>query len=421
MPPQASHAPRPPRRRIVVAVAVATVVASTGGAAGAADALVPVPPPAAAPPVGGPEPGAPDKPSGASPAVEIHGFASQGFMVTTGNDYLVPDSTSGSFQLSDVGLNLTMEIVEKLRFGVQAFAQSFGLGGDFNLKADWFYLDYRWGDWLGLRFGRLKIPFGLYNEVNDIDSARVPILLPQSAYPQQGRSFLFAQNGVELYGFARSRVAGALEYRLYVGTIFIDPGILVPAGAGVELQFNVRYVGGGRVFWETPLPGLRVGGSVLAIHLDVTAFAAGMVFPIENRSVLAMGSAEYAHDGLAITAEYARWHTEQDSTIPTSNLSFTNERAYAMLSYRATSWLQPAVYYALFFPDVSNRDGGDAFRQDDVALTLRFDVSAYWIVKLEGHYMSGAAGLVSPLSVAPPPADPERHWGVFLLKTTGYF
>jgi hypothetical protein len=54
-------------------------------------------------------------------------------------------------------------------------------------QADWFYLDYRFQDWFGLRAGRLKIPYGLHNEVQAIDSARVPVLLPQSVYPLQGR------------------------------------------------------------------------------------------------------------------------------------------------------------------------------------------------------------------------------------------
>ena len=31
---------------------------------------------------------------------------------------------------------------------------------------------YGFADWLGMRAGRVKIPFGLYNEVNDVDSGR---------------------------------------------------------------------------------------------------------------------------------------------------------------------------------------------------------------------------------------------------------
>jgi hypothetical protein len=40
------------------------------------------------------------------PSVDIHGFGSQGFILSTGNEYLVADSKRGSFQLSEVGLNL---------------------------------------------------------------------------------------------------------------------------------------------------------------------------------------------------------------------------------------------------------------------------------------------------------------------------
>lgn len=344
-------------------------------------------------------------------------------MLTTGNDYIAPDTTHGSFQMTEVGLNLTKELTDKLRFGIQAFAQNFAPGGNFNLQADWFYIDYRWRDWFGLRAGRLKIPFGFYNEINDVDAARVPILLPQSTYPIQGRNFLFAQTGGELYGFARSRSAGALDYRLYFGTIFIDPAILVPPGAGVELQLNVRYVVGGRLFWETPLEGLRIGASVLAVHLDANAFAAGttMAFPIANQSLLSMASAEYVAQRLALRAEYALWHTSQESVIPESNLTGTSERSYAMVTYRAASWFRPALYYALYFRDLHNRDADSTMRQNDVALTLRFDLNDNLIVKAEGHFMEGTAGLIAPLTATPPPANPERVWGVFLLKVTGYF
>ena len=66
------------------------------------------------------------------------------------------------------------------------------------------------------------------------------------------------------------------------------------------------------------------------------------------------------------------------------------------------------------------RDGLEN-KQHDLSLTLRFDINRFWLVKLEGHYMAGTAGLVNPLRFGPPPANPERHWGVFLVKTTAYF
>jgi hypothetical protein len=353
---------------------------------------------------------------------EVHGFASQGFLLTTGNDYLVEDSTDGSFQLSEVGINYSRDLTDKLRFGLQLFAQNFGQAGSYTPQVDWFYLDYRWRDWLGLRAGRLKLPYGVFNEVNDIDSARVPVLLPQSVYPQQARTFLFAYTGGELYGFARSPVAGAIEYRLYGGTVHIDPRLVVPVGTPAQLTFNVPYTFGGRLTWETPLPGLRVGGTYLQLHLDSQVFLPMMAAPllIENDSYTWLVSLEYAFRAFNAVAEYGQGHSDQRSVIPGNTLEVTGDGGYVMFSYVVAPWFQPALYYSLKFNDVNVRDGLEN-KQHDLSLTLRFDINRFWLVKLEGHYMAGTAGLVNPLRFGPPPANPERHWGVFLIKTTAFF
>ena len=269
--------------------------------------------------------------------VETHGFASQGFILTTGNDFLAPNTTNGSFEFSEAGLNVTTEIGDNLRIGIQAFAQNISQNSNFTFRADWFYVDYRFRDWLGIRAGRLKIPFGLYNEISDIDAARAPILLPQSVYPLQGREFLFAQTGGEVYGFVRTPAAGALDTVSMAARSSSIPRLLLSPGSTIDLRFYVKYVVGGRLFWETPLEGLRVGVSLLAARLDLTEFQDGMVAgSIRVRSALALGSAEYTHDRLMLTAEYSRWSANQESDIPSATQSLTSERAYAMVSIRAT-------------------------------------------------------------------------------------
>jgi hypothetical protein len=363
--------------------------------------------------------------SEAGPAVvEVHGFASQGFILTLKNDYLGHRTTHGSFEFSEIGINFTTELTDSLRMGVQLFAQDLGPTGNYDAKVDWFYIDYRWSDWLGLRAGRLKIPYGLYNEIQDIDSARVPVLLPQSVYPLQGREILFAQTGGELYGFLRSASLGALDYRVFGGTIFLDRAALTPPGSPFDLDFKVPYVVGGRLLWETPLDGLRVGGSLEAVRLDTTVFVTGIEpIKIKSRSLLWVGSAEYAAGDALLTAEYSRWSGDQSSDNPAVSppLENTSERGYAMASYRVARWLHPGAYYSVLFPDVDQR-GGRENRQHDVAATLRFDVNAHWLVKLEGHYMAGTAGLLNPLRINPPDiTTADKYWGAFFVKTTGHF
>lgn len=362
--------------------------------------------------------------AGEPDALVVHGFASQGFMLSLENDYLAEGTTDGSFEFSELGLNFTKNLTGDLRFGVQFFAQDLGSVGNYHASIDWFYLDYAWRDWLGFRAGRLKIPYGLYNEVQDVDAARVPVLLPQSVYPIQTREVLFAQTGAELYGFARSPSLGAVDYRLFGGTIFLDSDALTPPGVPFDVVFRVPFVGGGRLLWETPLPGFRVAGSLELVRFDTTVLIPGAAsLEIENRSTLWVASAEYQGHDLTITAEYSRWNADQRSNDAALSppIDETSERMYGLFSLRLAPWIQPAVSYALFYPNVDDREGREN-QQHDLGATLRFDVNSNWLVKAEGHYMVGTAGLLNPLRINPPDiSTADERWAAFFLKTTAFF
>jgi hypothetical protein len=357
-------------------------------------------------------------------SIDVHAFASQGFILTTNNNYLANDTTHGSFQFSELGLNFTKDLTDRLRLGLQLFAQDIGPNGNYNATLDWFYVDYRWKDWLGLRVGRVKIPFGLYNEVNDIDSARLPVLLPQSVYPLENTHYLLAQTGGELYGYLRLGLAGALDYHAYAGTIFIDTSTLLSSTSAFELgSVNVPYLAGGRLMWETPVEGLRVGGSAQALRLDVTLVEGSASAAVQVPVVLWVASAEYSAHDLLLAAEYSRWYVTDNSSNPAlrpTTPQVTSERAYGMAAYRENKWLQTGAYFSMLFPDVTER-AGPAGRQNDLAATVRFDINPFWLVKVEGHYMFGTAGLVSSLNDNLPLSSLQERWGVLLLKTTAYF
>jgi hypothetical protein len=356
-------------------------------------------------------------------SVEVHAFVGQGFVQTTSNNYLDSNTTHGSFQLSDVGINFTKTLVDRLRVGVQLFAQNLGPTGNYNARMDWFYVDYRWRDWLGFRAGRVKIPFGLYNEVNDIDSARTFILLPQSVYPIDNRNYLLAQTGGELYGYQKlGSGGGALDYRGYAGTIFLDT-TTQPGSPYQLVSVNVPYLVGGRVLWETPIDGLRMGGSVQGLRLDLQALTQMKLVTVEAPVILWVGSVEYSAHDLLLAAEYSRWYVKASTSDPTlfpASPLTTSERAYGMVGYRATKWLQPGVYYSVLYPNVDDRAGRQN-RQHDLAATIRLDINSNWLVKLEGHWMQGTAGLNSSLNNNTPLSALDRYWGVFLVKTTAYF
>jgi hypothetical protein len=355
-------------------------------------------------------------------AIEVHAFVSQGVIKSTGNNYLT-ESKRGSVEFNEIGINFTKALGDRLQTGIQFFARDLGPVGNYTPKVDWAYLDYRFADWLGFRAGRLKVPFGLYNENNDVDSARVPVLLPQSVYPILNRDILLAQTGAELYGYARLGPAGGLEYRLYGGTLYIDPPIPKPP---LQLQdFQVPYVFGGRLLWETPLEGLRAGAGAQALRFDSTYTipgAAGMPptpLTIGLPFVLWLASIEYAAHDLLLAAEYGRWKADVESNLgPTTQT--VNERFYVMGAYRVSPWFMPGMYYSSLVPNVDKRGGRETY-QEDIAMTLRFDLNAHWIFKLESHYMLGTADLSSDLNGGTPLDKLPKSWSVLFAKTTVYY
>lgn len=378
------------------------------------------------------------------PAITLHGFVSQGAFVSTENDYL-GHSERGSFEFLEAAVNVSSEVTDRLRIGAQLFTRDLGPIGNYTLSLDWAYLDYRLRDWLGLRAGRIKIPFGLYNEFIDVDAARLQILPPQSVYSTRNRDILLAHTGFSVYGSSALGAAGALDYHAYAGALFVDPNsnALVVVGP-VELDaVDTKYVAGGQLFWRTPLTGLRVGGSLLhsnlAFHFSVDTLTrmqlvmAGLVpgdfdgtFVYGYRDInLGIGSAEYMIGDFTFSAEYSRTGYHVYSSIPTvfPPTDIDSEGLYGMASYRLTESLEAGAYYSLFFADADDRDGsGERFTeshrayQKDLAVTARFDVNDSWLWKLEAHYMDGTGDVLDD-----DPADPDNlasKWGFFLVKTT---
>jgi hypothetical protein len=376
--------------------------------------------------------------------VQIHGFISQGAFKSTANNYL-GESERGTLEFFEAALNVSTEVTDRLTAGIQFYARDLGPLNEYTPRLDWAYLSYRWREWLGFRAGRVKMPFGLYNEYIDIDSARPFVLLPQSVYPLRNRDFLLAHTGFSLYGSSPEGFLGALDYQFILATIYL-PGL----NEQEVIAINNKYVSGGQVFWRLPVEGLRLGGSWIHTNLDAAfqidpattakVVSTGNVPPDFDGRVrvrmpyidLLIGSFEYSARGLLLSAEYSRWFSKTKTSVPLLIPDFkTNaERVYGMLAYRFSEQLQVGTYYSLNFVDANDRAGKKLdpmtgkprfsspheARQHDLALCLRVDLTDNWLVKLEGHYMNGTANLVAEENSDP--AKVKKHWMFFAMKTT---
>jgi hypothetical protein len=373
------------------------------------------------------------------PAIEIHGFVSQGAFVSTANDYL-GRSSRGSLELFEAALNVSTEVTDRLRAGVQLFSRNVGDFDDLSPRLDWAFLDYRWKDWLGVRAGIIKMPFGLYNEFTDIDAARLPILMPQGVYPLRNRDVFLSHTGFAAYGAHPIGSAGALEAQVWLGTLTIPRNALVLTGATLD-SIDTRYVTGGQLFWYPPVDGLRLGGTFLRASIDFhltlspenveALIMAGAVPPdydgalvVSQRPTWAViGSAEYVQGDWLFAAEYSRQLKHQQTSLPMviPAVDEDAEAFYAMVTHRPWSRAEVGAYYSVFHADAGDRRGRGpqwpaphrAF-QRDLAATIQLDINERWLWKMEAHFIDGTADL-------PGAVDPARYWGLFLLRTTVTF
>lgn len=148
--------------------------------------------------------------------LEIHGFASTGYLKSTDNNFLVL-SEEGSFEFNETGLNVTTTLTDNIRVGMQLFARDMGDVGNNDVQLDWAFLDYQWKESLGVRLGKLKTPLGLYNDTRDYDMLRTLILLPMSVYSENARETTASYRGGGLYGAISLGLGGRLSYDIFGG------------------------------------------------------------------------------------------------------------------------------------------------------------------------------------------------------------
>jgi len=373
--------------------------------------------------------------------VQLHGFVNAGGFISTANDY-IGDSSGGSLKLFEAGINFSTELTDQLRVGLQFVSRSVGTLSEEVPRLDWAVIDYRYRPWIGMRAGVIKMPLGLYNEYIASDAARTPILLPQSVYPLRNRDALISHTGFALYGTLPLGLAGTLDYQAWLGKLSIPRSALELDGADLD-SVDTRYVAGGQVFWNPGIEGLRIGATYLRTTIDFNltlnpdvlaqVVQAGLA-PADYDGSLKVSqdptsfwvvSAEYTRGDWLFAAEYSRWLKHQTSSfsvlVPTINEDA--ERFYAMATYRVSPHFEFGTYYSVTHAAVDDRLGhGDEFKksfvafQRDLAGTLRFDVNDYWLWKLEGHFMDGAAELQASKNL-----NPTRYWGLFLFRTTVTF
>jgi hypothetical protein len=379
--------------------------------------------------------------------VQIHGFASQGFVYTDQNNWLTMHSSHGSGAFTDFGVNLSTQVTDKLHIGAQVYDRNLGNLGEWHPTVDWAVVDYRFKLWLGVRGGEVKTVIGLYNDTQDLDFLRTFALLPQSVYPTDLRDSTIAHRGADVYGdISLKHGFGELSYTvygghrsdsIYSGYAYVSSayGVNKPHYGGLQYGADLR--------WSTPLRGLLIGTSRVNEDTGGKGTFTNLAVSPETLPYLQDSKAvwtnqfygQYVRGKLQIDSEYRRYLYDIIINSGLLETSVDIRGWYVSGSYRIGKRLAVGSYYSNYrvlrassgpisglFPDQTDTSLPPNHVYDKV-ISGRLDLNRFWNVKIEGHFMDGYGASTFPNGFYPQvnPNGFKPNTNALVLKTSVNF
>ena len=366
---------------------------------------------------------------------QVHGYAAQGFVYSDDNNFF-GDSTHGSYNYYEAGLNASVQVHPKLIFAAQAAIRDAGISDDGTLRLDYALADYRFltsvDSSAGVRVGKVKNALGFFNETRDVIFTRPSILMPRVYNDNQNqRSLVFTAPGAQLYG---SKVFGRHELSL-TGTVSADRDVRksdkrllidlsgLPFSLRIEDSWNAQLMdsldGGrwqfalshffGRFTLATP-PTVRVAGT---FDVGITIF-----------------SARFNAEKLSLTAEYARNPNTDDVTfmgLPFLHTRIVADGGYVQGEYRFNASWGAVARFETSFVDMDDRSGRKfaaanpgadrkSRMSQDVMIGINWRAGEHWGVWGEYYWIDGTSSLQRLEN--PPPIRASR-WTLLMLMA-GY-
>jgi hypothetical protein len=312
--------------------------------------------------------------------VDLHGFGSWAYGNTDANGYLsgLPE---GNYRNADFSLNVSGSVIERLRIVSQMGVQETQNGSEIAL--DYAFAEWRFSDRITLRAGKVKQPFGISAEVFHVGILRPFLALPQAVYGPSGLT-TEAYEGVGFTGSLPLPQSWRLSYDVYGGGMteieFLAPEALLEGDPLEEdepiLEEELtKDVIGGRIVFETPVAGLRFGGSA---HTGKEKAEAGL-----RRRSVAGAQAEYLTEKWSARTEYVHETIRDDTKL---------DGFYAEVAYRIDPHWQVASQYGrltMKLLDIAVTANQSLLAHKELALGLNYWFSPEFVFKLAYHRVDG--------------------------------
>lgn len=383
----------------------------------------------------------------------IGGFVSQGVVHTSDNRFFdKKDDTS--FNMTEASLQANYQLSSNIRISGQVMYRNWGKLE--NSTLDYLMVDYHFlatnTSNMGIRLGRIKNDFGLYNLTRNIPSARPSIFLPQSIYSDIFRDTVISSDGVSLYAnhhFSTGNLSWHFTYGKYPVSDDLFESIL---GDSIKGEFSAphytRYV---KFTWEP------TNGDWL-ISLGYSDPLARFEQKLEPSDIFGVSEGEFTYESLLLSyqyftenwdfsTEYERKYIDgkgfelyipnipdefQPDFPPLFKPRYVNDTFYAQWRYLLSDKLTLMLRYGKIITDNNDRKGKEfaasssanipAFSQftNNFTSGVSWQISDNWRVDIEGHYFEGTA-VISPMVKTDTNQNSNKYWQLWTLQASYSF
>jgi Gram-negative porin len=337
--------------------------------------------------------------------VQVHGFIQQGFVASSGNNFLTLQSGDGSGAMTDGGVNVSSKLHKKVRVGMQLYARNVGQFGNGHPEVDWAFVDYSAKPWLGIRAGKVKTTLGLINDTQDMEFLHTWALLPQAVYPLDLRSVSIAHTGLDVYGRVNMKKAGSLAYTAYGGRLPDDLRGGYRYGiedTGLTIGGDIDRAGGGYdLRWTLPIEGAQFGFSQFMVDGELNLISRQAPVPLhvdipswDTHAVYGDYQKDNWHFSGEWRRQYVKLHITPSLGPPAAPI---DSRAWFLsAAYRVAKPVEVGAYYQKSIAHAERDASLDNNHVSGPVLTARFDPVRYVSVKVEGHFIDGYGDLTNP-------------------------
>lgn len=361
--------------------------------------------------------------------LKVHGFFTQSLVTTTDNNFLGQSDDRVSKDFREIGLNGSWRLTPDWHFSAELLSHSAGGTDNGEVRLDYGLLDWTAmsseGGRGGIRLGRVKTAYGMYNTTRDVAFTRPSVILPQSIYFERTRNLTVSADGAEFYAerygdagiFSASFALGQPQTNTEAAKVALV-GLNRPGKLESQLAPDLQ------LMYEESEGKYRLAFTVLHTDLRYRPGAADRLEAGRLQLTPLIFSAQYNAEQWSTTAEYAIRKT----SLTGFGRFFYNGRAvgesyYVQGTYRLAPRWEGLLRYDAYYADRDDREGkafsaathlpGFTRFAKDWTVGMRFDVNPEFMLRAEVHRVDGTGFLAAQDNTDP--LALRRRWNMFML------